>query len=167
MKFNSNGSELWLSCTDAYLIVIDTNDWHIIKNVAPEEFSITQLQMLATDQIQSILHKKLTNFSIGQTNSADQLAFLTESSKDCTITVESFTPWQCSSIKRFSCSSDSKTLAVLQNDGTINLYSMEYLIRQAFQTAPFAPPSTQFDQTCSKISENLKAFDKNVSFFVE
>lgn len=167
MKFNSSGNELWLSCSDSYLIVIDTNDWHITKNVAPEEFAITQLQMLATDQIQSILHKKVvTNFGIGQTNSTDRLVFLTESSNDSTIDIESFTPWKCTSIKRFACSSDGKILAVLQNDGTINFYSMEYLIRQAFQMK-FAPQPTSVDRTCSMISENLKAFDKNVSCIAE
>lgn len=161
MKFSGNGSELWLSCKDSYLIVIDTNDWHILKSVAPEEFPIAQLQMLATDQIQSILHKKVTNFSIGQTDSADKLAFLTESLNDSTITVESFTPWKCSSIKRFACSPNSETLVVLQNDGTISLYSMEYLIRQTYQMK-FAPQPTQFDQACSHITENLTAFDQNV-----
>lgn len=163
MKFSSNGTELWLSCKDSYLIVIDTNDWHVTKNVAPEEFPITQLQMLSTDQIQSILHKTVTNFSIGQTNATDKLTFLTESPKDGTIAVDSFTPWECSSIKRFTCSPDSKILAVIQNDGTLKLYSMEFLIRQVFQTK-FAPQSTGFDQTCSKITENLNTFDKNVIY---
>lgn len=162
MKFSNNGSELWLSCKDSYLIVINANDWHVIKNVAPEEFPITKLQMLSTDLVQSIIHKTVTNFSIGQTNTTDKLAFLTESPKDSTITVESFTPRTCSSIKRFTCSPDSKILALIQNDGTLKLYSMEFLMRQVFQTK-FAPQSTDFDQTCSNITENLKAFDKNVS----
>lgn len=162
MKFSSNGNELWVSCKDSYLIVINADDWHVTQSVAPEEFPITKLQMLSVDQIQSILHKTVTNFSIGQTNATDKLLFLTESPKDGTIAIESFTPWECSSIKRFTCSPDSKMLAVIQNDGALKLFSMEFLIRQAFQTK-FAPQPTRFDQTCSKITENLKAFDKNVS----
>lgn len=167
MKFTTNGNELWVSCNDSYLIVIDSSDWHIIKSVAPEEFPIIQLQMLATDQIPPTLRKKMMPMiSIGQTNSTDRLVFLTESPKDGTMTVESLTPWQCSSIKRFTCAPDGKTLAVLQTGGTINLYSMEHLIRQAFQME-FAPQSTPFDQTCSKITENLNAFDRNVSLTAE
>lgn len=164
MKFTTNGSELWVSCKDSYLIVIDANDWHIIKSVAPEEFPITQLQMLAaTNQIPSVLRgKAMKNVSIGQINSTDRLAFLTESPIDGSITVESLTPWQCSSIKRFTCAPNGQTLAVLQADGTIRLYSTEYLLRQAFQ-AKFAPQSTPFDHTCSTITENLKAIDRNVS----
>lgn len=166
MKFTTNGNELWLSCKDSYLIVIDANDWHIIKSVAPEALPITQLQMIATHQIPSMRRKKtMANVSIGQTDSTDRLVFLSESPEDGTITIESLTPWKCSSIKRFTCAPDGQTLAVLQTDGTIHLYAMEYLIRQAFQMK-FAPQSTSFDQTCSKISENLKALDKNVSSIV-
>lgn len=163
IEFTSNGSELWVSCNDSYLIVIDTNDWHIIKNVSPGGFAITQLRMLSTDRIQSVLQKTVTNFSIGEINIPDdKLVFVTESANDGTITVHPFKLWQCSSIKRFICSPDNKLLAVIQCDGTLKLYSMEFLMRQVFQMK-FVPQPTEVDQTCSKITENLKAFDKNVS----
>lgn len=162
MKFTRSGNELWLTCKDSYIIVIDANDWHVTKNVAPEAFPITQLQMLSTDQIQTILHKTVTNFSIGQTNATDRLAFLTECATDGTITVQPFTPLKCSSIKRLTPSPDSRFIAVIQYDGTLKLLSMDFLMRHAYQQT-FIPQSTAFDQTCTQITENLKAFDKNVS----
>lgn len=161
IEFNENGTELWISCKDSCLIVIDTNDWYVMKNVSPEDFPITQLQMLPAIQIQSIRHKSVTNFSIGHINAVDKLAFLTEYANDGTIDVQPFTPWKCASIKRFTCSPDCKILAVIQTDGTLKLYSIEYLMRQVFQMK-FTPQPTQLDQICSKITENLKEFDKNV-----
>lgn len=154
-----------MSCKDSYLIVIETNDWHVKKNVSPHEFPVTELHMLSTNQIQTILHRSMTNFAIGHINTTDKLAFLTEYATDGTIDVQTFTPWKCPSIKRFTCSPDGKLLALIQSDGEVKLYSIEFLLRQAIQMK-FTPQATQLDETCSKITANSKEFDKNVRMII-
>lgn len=162
MNFNENGTELWISCKDSSLILIGTNDWYVTRCVSPEEYPITQFKMLSTTEIPSTYRKSLANLSIGQTDTTDKLSFLAECTRTGTINVQLFTPWKCSTIKRFTCSPDSKLLAVIQTDGTLKLYSMEFLVRQAFQMI-FKPEPSEIDQTCSMITDNLNEFDANVS----
>lgn len=160
MEFNSDGTELWLSCKDSHITVIETNQWHVVKNVSPDSFYIKTLIRLSASMAQDIFRRTLKNLYIGAANT-DKLVFLTEDDVRGTIDLKPFIPWKCSSVKRLSCSPDNKILTVILRDGTLKLYSMEFLLRQVFQR--LTPQRTPLEQTCSEMTQNLNGFDKQVS----
>lgn len=161
LQFNNEGTELWLTSKDSYLTVITSDKWQITKNVTPEILPIKQLHVLSVGLYQSILNQaSLKNLFIGLTNN-EQIVFLTEKSSESTINVMPINVWDCVAPKRLSCSPDNNILAVILCDGTLKLYSIEFLLQQTFQTLP--PKSTLMDQTCSTIAEQFKIFDTKVS----
>lgn len=161
MKFHQNGKELWLMSKNCYITVIgcDAQQWHVLKAVSPERYCVKLLSFLSTHFAQEAIRMKFNSLWIGVA-STGKLVFLSENNTDSVIDLKSFLPWQCSAVKRISISPDNKLLALISADGTLKLYSIEFLLRQIFQTVE--PKLTATDHDKMQLNRNLNTLDKKV-----
>lgn len=160
--FNGNGTELWITCKNLHITVIDTSNWHVTKNVSPDGFHIKSISRLSTGLTKDIVRQPLNSLWIGLSNER-KFVFLFEKPTESTINVKTFEPWECSGVKHFTQSPDDKMLALIAADGSLKIYSVEFLLRQAFQT--LRPSRTAIDQQNLELNHGMKAFDKKVQDF--
>lgn len=163
MKFHQNGKELWLMSKNCYITVIGcgAKQWHVLKAVSPERYYVKMSSFLSTDFAEEAIRMKFNSLWIG-VSSTGKLVFLSENNTDGVIDLKSFLPWQCSAVKRFSISPDNKLLALISSDGTLKLYSIEFLLRQIFQT--IQPKLTAIDHEKIQLNRNLNTLDSKVIF---
>lgn len=161
--FNGNGTELWITCKDLHITVMDTSNWYVTKNVSPGGFHIKSISRLSTSLMQDIVRQPLCSLWIGLSNER-KLVFLFEKPTESTINVKTFEPWECSGVKHFTQSPDDEMLALIAADGSLKIYSVEFLLRQAFLT--LQPQRTTIDQQNLELNHGMKAFDKKVHNFL-
>lgn len=163
MDFMRNGTELWITCNDSYIIVIDARQWHVVKSVSPEKINIKSICSLPTTNLINKLIQKpqLNSLCVGLPTHSNGLVFLSEKTTQSTIDLNVLTPWKCCSIvKRLSVSSDTNWIALILLDGSLKLYSVEMLVQQTFQSLP--PQPTSMDRDCVRLNKNFNTFDKKV-----
>lgn len=158
-----NGTELWITCNDSYIIVIDTRQWSVVKSVSPEKINIKTFFALPATHLTNKSTQKypLSSLCVGLPTNSDGLVFLSGKTTESTINLNKATPWKCNSfIKRLSISPNANWIALIGMDGSLKLYSLEMLLQQAFQKLP--PQPTSLDRDCVRLNKNLDAFDKKV-----
>ncbi|XP_055316276.1 TBC1 domain family member 31 [Sitodiplosis mosellana] len=164
MKFHENGNELWLMSKNSYIIVIDAQQWHVIKAVSPEKYHVKMSSFVSCALAQEVIHKSLSSsfhsLCIGLT-STKKLVFLSESNTNDSIDFKPFLPWKCAAVKRFSLSPNSKLLALISVDGSFKLYSIEFMLLQIFQTVQ--PKITAINHENMQLNQSLNALDKKVA----
>lgn len=160
LEFNIDGTEVWISCKDSHVTVIETNQWHVIKNVFAEQFYIKTLNLLSTEFNRKISHVELRSLFIGITND-HMLAFLSEEFSKNTFDIIPFMPHGCSAVKRLTNSPDFKMIAVLLENGIFQIYTTESLVNQVYQT--ILPECTPLEQSCLDVEGKLKGFHQRVS----
>lgn len=159
MEFNADGMELWLSCKDSHITVIDTKSWHVTKNVSPERYYIKSFLLLSPKFTQAVFRKRMTNVWIGLA-STRELVFLLESPTESLIKINKFQPHKCRAIKRLTQSPDDKLLALILADGSLKIYSIEFLLHQIFHTFP--AKNIAHGQTCLEQSHGFDTTNKKV-----
>lgn len=134
MQFHQNGGELWLMSKNSYITVIDAQQWFVKKSVSSDErYHIKMSPFVSTTLAQEIIRESFNSLWIGMTNTK-KLVFMSGSNGDNVIDMKPFLPWKCTAVKRFALSPDNKLLALISTDGTLKLYSIEFMLRQIFQT---------------------------------
>lgn len=166
MKFHENGNELWLMSRNSHIIVIDTQQWHVTKAVSsPERYHVKMSSFVSSAFAQDVIHKPsplpFRSICIGAT-STKELVFLTETNTNNAIDFKSFLPWKCAAVKRFRLSPNSKLLAVIAVDGTLKLYSFEFILRQIFYTAQ--PKFSATDPANMQLDASSNTLHKKVVF---
>lgn len=150
MKFNENGSELWFTLKHSHIIVLDTQEWQVTKNVSCKTSVISFTK--------AIMSKSTRNSHWICISKTDGLVILSENTNNDTIEVNSnITPWK--SIRQLSLSFDGKQLAFIdKSDGSLKLYALDTLLHQTFQ-----PYKLSENGVYVQLNKNLGLFDKKVS----
>lgn len=106
--------------------------------------------------------RPLNSLCIGLPKNMPGLVLLSEKTTENTINFNRFMPWNCNSsiVKRLSLSPDAKWMALILADGSLKLYSLEFMLQQAFQT--LQPRPVTIDRDCVRLHKHLDAFDKEV-----
>lgn len=160
IEFNENGTEVWLSYADLHVDAIETETWHVKKNAASKRYRIKSLSPLSTTWAQEIIRKPLASLWFGVTITGD-LVVLFEQLTESTIIVNEVQPWNCSSVKHLSISSNNEQLALTMADGSLKIYSIEYLLRAIFET--MKPHRSAIDQQSLKLGDTLRRVDQKVN----
>lgn len=161
MKFHDNGNELWVMSKNLHIIVFDTQQWHITKAASsPDRYYVKMSSFVSSAFVQNVIHKSsslsLRSICIGATSSK-KLVFLTETDENHAIDFKSFLPWKCVGVKRFVVSPNSELLALIAVDGTLKLYSIEFILRHnVFYTMP--PKISTIDH----VNKELSTLDRKV-----
>lgn len=166
MKFHENGTELWLMSKNSHIIVIDTQQFHVTKVVSsPDRYHVKKLSFVSSAFAQDVIHKSSSlpfrSICIGAT-STKELVFLAETNTNNAIDFKSFLPWKCAAVKHFLISPNSKLLAIITGDGTLKLYSIEFMLRQIYYT--MQPKIITTDHVNTQLNGSSYTLDKKVVF---
>lgn len=164
MNFNQNGMELWFTCRNSNIIVMNTEHWAIKKSFSSEKWYVKSFTFLSQNFVQETIGKGLDGLCIGVSNN-NTLVFLSDHSTDG-FNAKLYLPQNSLSIKRIALSFDNELVTLILADGSFKLYSVRYLLQQVFQAPQSKCLSTNhlcvMDNLCMQLNEQLNAFDGKV-----
>ncbi|XP_031631316.1 uncharacterized protein LOC116345778 [Contarinia nasturtii] len=159
VNFHQNGMELWIICRNSNIIVMDAQQWIIQKIVSPER-SFYMKSFVSINFEHEAICKPLHSLWLGVSSNCT-LAFLSMHSTDKTINVKSYLPRNCLAIKRLSLSFDNELVALILADGSFKVYSVRFLLYQAFNRL-IQSKCIPMAHQCVQLNQQLNAFDGKV-----
>lgn len=131
LRFAQSGSQLWFASSDSCFSTIETTQWQVKENILMQDFAIKAFWQMPNDFVLEIskepMHKLLSCLT-----TLNGIVLMAQQSEAGAVVCEKLEPPKCKDIKRMLLSKDGNLLALGFVDGTINIYSMDFLVKQMF-----------------------------------